>query len=261
MFKKIIISSLVFFFAEHISAQDLNLYEKKIFISKGDTMPYRLLIPEGYDPSKTYPIILFLHGAGEVGNNNTTQLVNCGKAFLRDSIRKNYPAFVLVPQCAKNDTWANATRKVTKAGKIERTFFEKGKPTKDMQLLQKLLKQIIHGYSVDNRRVYVGGLSMGGMGTYEIVRRNPRLFAAAFPICGGANVAIVPKLKHVNWWVFHGADDKTVSPEYDENMVTAMKGLNIPVQFSLYPNTGHNSWDKAFDETGLFSWIFSNSKK
>jgi predicted peptidase len=130
-----------------------------------------------------------------------------------------------------------------------------------MILLQKLLKSIVHEYPINKKQIYVGGLSLGGMGTYDIVKRNPKLFAAAFPICGAADTAIAPKLKHVNWWVFHGANDNSVSPEFDKKMVATMQELNINVKFTLYPNTGHNSWDKALAEPGFFEWLTANKKK
>ena len=98
---------------------------------------------------------------------------------------------------------------------------------------------------------------MGGMGTFEIVRRNPKLFAAAFPICGGAHPAIASKLKKTKWWVFHGGKDDIVLPRYSEEMVKALEGVKATVKYTLYPNANHNSWDPAFAEPGLLSWLFS----
>lgn len=259
--KKGFIVILILFMVNHCFAQDSSIYEKKLFISKVDTMPYRLLLPENYDAHKKYPLILFLHGSGEKGNNNTTQLVHGGSLFVRDSIRKKYPAIVIIPQCDRKSNWVNDKRIKDSAGKYVLVMPPDEKPTEAMQLLQKLVKRIMHDYAVNKKQIYVGGLSLGGMGTYDIVKRNPKLFAAAFPICGAADASIVPKLKKVNWWVFHGADDNAVSPEFDKKMVAAMKEMNIPVQFTLYPKTGHNSWDKAFVEPGLFSWLFSVKKK
>lgn len=252
---------LVLFIASHSLAQDNSLYEKKIFIIKGDTMPYRLLLPENYDPGKKYPLLLFMHGSGEKGNNNTTQLVHGGSMFIRDSIRQKYPAFVVIPQCAIKSNWVDDKRIKDSTGKYVLVMPPNAKPTEAMQLVEKLIKKLMHEYPINKKKVYVGGLSLGGMGTYDIVKRNPKLFAAAFPICGAADVTIVPKLKHVNWWVFHGANDNAVSPEFDKNLVAVMKEKNIQVQFTLYPNTGHNSWDKVFLEPNLFSWLFSNTKK
>lgn len=108
--------------------------------------------------------------------------------------------------------------------------------------------------------MYVGGLSMGGFGTFELVRRNPKLFAAAFPICGGANPITAKKMKHLDWWVFHGEADKVVPPRYSTQMVDAMKKDGLSVKYSLYPGVGHNSWDNAFAEPELLPWLFSKSK-
>ena len=259
--KATLTAMLLIFMAGNAASQDYTLYQKKIFVDKGDTMPYRLLFPENYNPRKKYPLILFLHGSGEKGNDNAAQLLNATAAFLRDSIRKNYPAFVVVPQCAATSNWAIYNRVKDSSNKTMLAMPPDAPPTQAITLAQQLVKQLMHQYRVNSKRVYVGGLSLGGMGTYDIVKRNPALFAAAFPICGAADASIAPALKQVNWWIFHGADDNVVSPEPDKNMVAAMQQLNIPVQYTLYPGTGHNSWDKAMAEPGLFAWLFSNVKK
>ena len=145
-------------------------------------------------------------------------------------------------------------------GKTVYTFQPGGEPTQAMVLLQQLLKSVIKKYPVNKKQIYVGGLSMGGMGTFEIVRRNPKLFAAAFPICGGAEPSTATKLKRVKWWVFHGAADDAVPPELSVKMVDALKEVNAEVNFSLYPEVKHNSWDNAFAEPTFLSWLFSNSK-
>jgi predicted peptidase len=263
MLKNIIVAFWLTLLVSTASAQarDYTPYEMKLFIAKGDTMPYRLLLPKNYTPGKKYPMIVFLHGSGEKGNNNTTQLANCGYVFLKDSIREKYPAIVVIPQCARRSNWVDDKRVKDSAGKYVLLMPPDAEPTQAMITLQELVKNIIKVYRVNKKQVYIGGLSLGGMGTYDIVKRNPKLFAAAFPICGAADSSIAPKLKYVNWWIFHGANDNAVSPEFDKKMVKTMQDLNIPVTFTLYPNTGHNSWVKAFDEPDLFAWMFSQSKK
>ena len=145
-------------------------------------------------------------------------------------------------------------------GKTVYAFKPGGEPTHAMVLLQQLLKSVIKKYPVNKKQIYVGGLSMGGMGTFEIVRRNPKLFAAAFPICGGAEPSTTSKLKKVKWWVFHGAVDKVVPPELSVKMVDALTAVNAEVKFSLYPGVNHNSWDNAFAEPTFLSWLFSKTK-
>jgi predicted peptidase len=125
-------------------------------------------------------------------------------------------------------------------------------------LVNKLLRE---GY-IDKKKVYVGGLSMGGMGTFEILYRCPKTFAAAFPICGGGNSEYVGKYaKKVKIWAFHGAKDDVVPPKYSETMANAIKSNGGVIKFTIYPNDNHNSWDSAFAEPDLLPWLFSNIKK
>lgn len=102
---------------------------------------------------------------------------------------------------------------------------------------------------------------MGGMGVFELVKRMPKTFAAAFPICGGANPVTASRMKKTSWWIFHGAKDDVVPPHHSEDMVAALKKANAKVKFTLYPNANHNSWDSAFAEPELLSWLFTQYKK
>lgn len=254
--------SIMLFMNFKITAQDKSLYQKHLFIQNGDTMPYRVLLPKIFDASKKYPLILFLHGAGERGRDNEIQLVHGGNLFLRDSIRENYPAIVVFPQCSANSFWANVNI-VSDTVKKSRAFnFPiNGEPTVAMSLLMQLLNQLQHSYSLDKHKMYVAGLSMGGMGTYELVKRKPKLFAAAFAICGGANSSTAKKLKHTAWWIFHGLKDDVVNPEFSKTIAEAIKQEGAEVKLTLYPNANHNSWDSAFAEKDLMRWLFSHHKK
>ena len=248
-------------FTGEINSQDLSLYQKKWMVQNGDTLPYRILLPENYDSTIKYPVIFFLHGAGERGNDNQKQLVHGGKLFLKEEVRKNYPAIVVFPQCPTNNYWGNLLRTHDDKGKRAFDFLEDGPPGRYMVLLMELVQYVFDKYPVKRDQVYTGGLSMGGMGVFELVRRMPKIFAAAFPICGGANPATVSKLKKTNWWIFHGAKDDVVPPYNSENMAEALKKVKASVKFTLYPNANHNSWDPAFAEPDLLSWLFSQRKK
>ena len=102
---------------------------------------------------------------------------------------------------------------------------------------------------------------MGGFGTFELVRRNPGMFSAAFPICGGANPKIAGRLDNVDWWIFHGGADDVVPPIYSTQMVEALRAKKAKVKYSLYPAVKHNSWDNAFNEPDLLPWLFSKSRQ
>ncbi|MBC7934307.1 MAG: dienelactone hydrolase family protein [Rhizobacter sp.] len=242
--------------------QDLSLYKKEWLILGTDTLPYRVLLPENYQPAKKYPVIFFLHGSGERGNDNEKQLQHGAKLFLTDSLRKNYPAIVIFPQCSEKSFWSNVAFKmdtVTKKRSFE--FSATAPPTVAMKLLLELTDKILKDFPVKKGQVYVMGLSMGGMGTFEIVNRKQGLYAAAIPICGGGDAATAGPLSKTNWWVFHGAKDDVVLPVYSDIMVAALKKGNALVKYTLYPDANHNSWDAAFAEPDLLHWLFNNKKK
>jgi predicted peptidase len=136
------------------------------------------------------------------------------------------------------------------------------KPNKSLQLVIRLMDQFIEKKQVDKQRIYVSGLSMGGMGTFEILYRRPNMFAAAIPICGNGSTKLASLYaKKVSIWVFHGSDDKVVSPKHSLNMVNAIIELGGSPKMTLYENVGHNSWDYAFAEKNYLKWIYSKSKK
>ncbi len=225
-------------------------------------MPYRLLLPEDFDVHKKYPLILFLHGAGERGNDNEKQLVHGGQLFVADSFRNNYPAIVVFPQCAENSFWSNTDFHYDTVNKKVAIKFKKdGAPTKAMKLLLNVFKELDEKYPLDKNRLYAGGLSMGGMGTFEIVRRIPGTFAAAFAICGGADTSTAEQISNTAWWIFHGLKDPVVDPQFSKDMAAALKNAGADVKLTLYPGDGHNSWDDAFKEPDLFPWLFSHNKK
>ncbi|MDP9076247.1 MAG: prolyl oligopeptidase family serine peptidase [Bacteroidota bacterium] len=243
-------------------AQSSSSFDKGSYISKGDTLPYRILFPQNFDPTKKYPLILVLHGAGERGNNNESQLLYGTRTFLRDTIRQRYAAIVVYPQCPANSFWSNCKfEEDSVTNKTKFIFQTGGAPTKAMKSLLGLLDNFLDKPYVDKHKVYVGGLSMGGMGTFELLRRKPNIFAAAFAICGGDNSNNVKKYaKKVPLWVFHGEKDETVPYAHSELIVAAIKDAGGDPKYTLYPNDGHNSWDDAFAEPLLIPWLFSHTK-
>lgn len=261
MTKKPLLLSLSLVLFLMASAQDKSQYEKHWLVQGADSLPYRLLLPKNYDASKKYPLLLFLHGSGERGNDNEAQLTHGWKLFLQDSIRERYPAVVVFPQCSAKSYWSNvniAYDSVTQ--KRIWNFSADGEPSTAMRLLLQLVSQLQSDYKLDKARLYVGGLSMGGMGTYELVRRLPNTFAAAFPICGGANTATAKTIRKPKWWIFHGIADSVVPVELSKNMADALVNAGATIRLNLYPGVNHNSWDNAFAEPDLMRWIFSNHK-
>ncbi|NAS29750.1 phospholipase [Flavobacteriaceae bacterium R38] len=253
---------LFFNFTSMSIAQNKSLYLKKEYTdAKLGSIPYRILLPEHYDNSKQYPFILMLHGSGERGDDNEKQLVHGASLFLKERIREEYPAIVVFPQCPEGDFWSNVDNNTKSNRQSAFEFKEKGAPTRAMEIMNKMLLSLLEEYNVDMNSVYVGGLSMGGMGTFEIVRRNPDLFAAAFPICGGAHPETAGELIKTDWWIFHGKKDKVVPCEFSIKMADAIRAANGNVKLTIYPEAEHDSWTPAFAESELLPWVFSKKLK
>jgi len=256
-----ILLALCFLFSITGFAQTDQVYLKKTLHHLGDSLPYRLLLPLDYDKSKSYPLILFLHGAGERGSDNNSQLAHGAALFANDSVRRRFPAIVIFPQCPQNSFWSNVRFvQDTTTGERIFSFQNGGDPTSAMMMLLQLLNVIQKDYAVDSKRVYVGGLSMGGMGTFEIVSRKPQVFAAAFPICGGGSVEAAKRMKHPAWWIFHGLKDNVVPPSLSVAMAAALRQAGAKHKLTLYPEANHNSWDNAFAEKELLPWLFSQHR-
>jgi predicted peptidase len=264
MHKKIsaLIPFLILFIFPFLSQAQLSKpnYERGMYTTKGDTLPYRILFPEGFDPTKKYPLIIVLHGAGERGNDNQAQLRNGSALFLKPDVREQFPAIVIFPQCPANGFWSNVIVHPDSSG-YKFTFQTDAKPTGAMSALMGMVAEFLDKPFVNKHQVYIGGLSMGGMGTFEIIGREPNVFAAAFAICGGDNTLNARKYaKKVPLWIFHGEKDKTVSADHSIVMVDAIKAAGGSPKFTLYPNDDHDSWDDAFNEPELLPWLFSHSK-
>ena len=243
----------------NLYAQDLNLFEDLIFVSETDTLNYRLLMPLDYDPNKQYPVHLFLHGAGERGSDNSSQLTYVDNLFLKKENREQYKSWVILPQCPNDDRWPS----LSSDNEWNNNFEKKTtKPNKSLGLVMKLMDTFIERKQVNKRKVYVSGLSMGGMGTFEILYRRPDMFAAATPICGNGIAAFAKRYAtKVSVWVFHGSDDKVVQPKHSLKMAKAIIASGGSPNMTLYENVGHDSLNNAFAEPNFLKWIHSKSKK
>lgn len=253
--------ALLFLISSGLKAQDLSLYNNEIYTSpSGEQLPYRILYPKNYDQSKKYPLVLLLHGGGERGNDNEKQLTHGAKLFLSDDSRTNFPAIVLVPQCPTDSYWASVN--LDRSTSPITLGFDYSRPiTPPLKNAIDLVQKISNEESVDKKRIYITGLSMGGMGTFEAVYRYPKLFAAAVPICGGGDTIRYDKrVKKIPFRVFHGDSDAVVGVNESRQMVKKFQSLKVNVIYKEYPGVNHNSWDNAFAEPDFLSWMFSQKK-
>src|SRR5688572_22623600 len=179
-------------------ADPLKVFEARVLrASGGGALPYRLLKPLDDAPQQKYPLVLFLHGGGERGDDNEKQLIHGGRNFAHEAMRRRHPAFVVIPQCPAEKKWVEVPWDA-QSHKVPEEASE------TLQAVFDLIAALQKEFAIDERRIYCVGLSMGGFGTWDLLYRKPDLLAAAIPICGGGDPATVEKIKHVPLWAFHG---------------------------------------------------------
>ena len=234
-------------------------YEHKSFTAQdGTELNYRLLTPPEDARGKKFPLVLFLHGAGERGSDNEKQLVHGSQMFLNPTNRENFPAFVLFPQCPESGYWAYADRL---------SSFEPDQMPADVPLssvfatLKELLDTYLAMPQVDKQRIYIMGLSMGAMGTYDMTIRYPEIFAAAIPICGTVNPTRLSAAKEVKFRIFHGDADSVVPVSGSRQAYKALKAAGADVKYTEFPGVTHGSWNPAFTLPDFMSWLFSQKKQ
>ena len=251
---KLFLTAFCFAFIFSGYAQPSLFSYEKFTNGKGDTLKYRQLSPD-YDTSRKFPLIIFLHGSGERGNDNQAQLKWGVNNFATDQNMKLHPAFVIAPQCPENSNWANFSN--TKNG--PNIFLQKF-PSKPMELLISLIHDFIKRFPVDTNRIYITGLSMGGFGTFDAIERYPGLFAAAVPVCGGGDISIANSIKNIPVWIFHGAEDPAVDPALSLTMIEALIKLGAHPGYTQYPEVGHFSWIAAYNDPLMIEWLFRQHK-
>jgi predicted peptidase len=219
----------------------------------GKTLPYRLLKPDNYDPAKKYPLVLFLHGAGERGVDNTAQLKHGVGEFASKEGREKYPCFLIAPQCPAKEKWADVNWSAD-ASKVSE------KPAEPQRLALEIVAAVQKEFSIDPKRLYITGLSMGGYGTWDIISRHPDMFAAAIPICGGGDESHAGKLTKIPLWCFHGDKDTAVKVERSRNMIEAVKKAGGSPKYTEYPGVGHDSWTRTYKDPEVLKWLFEQKK-
>jgi predicted peptidase len=219
----------------------------------GVTYRYQVFVPSNWNKKVKWPVILFLHGYGEEGDDGVVQTQVGLATAIRNHVDR-FPFVVVFPQCRKKDWWTN--------------------PAMEAQAL-KALDQTMREFKGDPQRVYLTGLSMGGYGTWAVGSQNPGRFAALVPICGGIRLpaghdianahntddsadpyaAVAQKIGKTPVWVFHGGADPVVPVTESRQMDEALKTAGGNVRYTEYPGVGHNSWDKAYSDPELFTWL------
>ncbi|MEK6325338.1 MAG: prolyl oligopeptidase family serine peptidase [Acidobacteriota bacterium] len=240
--------------------QDDEMFQNRAISIGATEYHFRVFKPKGWSRKKKSPVILFLHGAGERGDDNLAQTrVGIGPAIVRQ--QESFPFVVVLPQCPRNRWWSE--------------------PDMQAQAL-KALDQTVAEFNCDSERTYLTGLSMGGYGSWAIAANNPDRFAALAIVCGGVRPppglslpkeatppttasdpysAVAAKVDKTPVWVFHGGADLAVPVSESRKMVEALKAAGGNVRYDEYEAVGHNSWDKAYAEPEIFSWMLAQKLK
>lgn len=240
---------------ENPTTDPLKLFEAREYVGEdGEQLNYRLLKPADFDPNKKYPLVIFLHGAGERGSDNAAQLKHCMAQFCTPEHRQKYPCYVLAPQCPEGQKWADVD------WSSDTPAFP-AKVSSSLGLTFAVVDSMLADAAIAKNRVYIAGLSMGGYGTWDALARRPELFAAAIPICGGGDVETVGAFKDIPLWCFHGADDRAVDVERSRTMIAALKAAGGEPRYTEYPGVGHDSWTQTFANEETFQWLFAQKRQ
>lgn len=206
-------------------------------ITKELSLNYLLYLPKGYgEKEQKWPLMLFLHGAGERGSDLNKVKVHGPPKIV--GAGKDLPFIIVSPQCPDNDWW-----------------------TQKNEELINLLDDIQQRYDVDAERVYLTGLSMGGYGTWDLASTYPERFAAIVPICGGGKRFFGWRLKNLPVWAFHGAKDGVVPVRESQEMVEAVKRGGGDAKITIYPEANHDSWTATYDNPGLYEWLLDHRRQ
>ena len=198
-------------------------------------LDYWVGTPANYESQEKWPLVLFLHGAGERGNN--LELVKVHGPPKRAQQGHEFPFILVAPQCPAGKWWEPSS-------------------------LSALLDEVEKRYRVDADRIYVTGLSMGGFGTWELAAHSPERFAAIAPICGGGDRFTIPYRidKRVPAWIFHGAKDNVVPLSRSVELFEAFETRGADVKLTVYPNAGHDSWTMTYDDPKFYQWLLSHKR-
>lgn len=205
----------------------------------GTEAKYVVFVPRGYDGTKEYPVILFLHGSGQIGTDGKGQVAGMLAKAIRDR-EKTFEFVAVFPQSHLGSWLAGS---------------------KDGKRAVAILDEVLKTYKTDPKRVYLTGPSMGGEGTWSLAAAHPKRWAAIVPLCGGGDPKAAVKIKHIPCWCFHGDADKMIEVQQSRRMVRALKDAGGRPLFHEYPGVGHNCWDKTYANPDLYEWLLEQKLK
>jgi predicted peptidase len=215
---------------------------------------YRLMAPEAARADAKHPLVVFLHGAGERGAENVKQLLYLPDVLARPSNRTRYPCYALAPQCPIGMRWVEVPWDAAESS-------PHGDPSPAMKMVFDIVEEVLHTWPIDESRVYLSGMSMGGFGAWDLALRKPETFAALAPLCGGGDEAKAAALKDLPIWAVHGENDTSVPVVRSKRMIEAVRAAGGEPKYSELEGVAHNCWSRAYSpEFGLLDWMFAQRR-
>jgi predicted peptidase len=243
---------MVFFMNGQCQSSWKETMDKDNYTTTKGSLPYRIFIPDSVGADEKIPLVLFLHGAGERGDDNESQLLHGVKHFLTDSIQHEFPCIVLAPQCPLSARWVEVD--------WSRPSHKMPQISVPMTQLFALLDSLVAVLPIDTNRVYITGLSMGGFGTWDALARRPGYFAAAMPVCGGGDESTANLMTQTPIRAFHGNLDHLVIPARTVNMVNAVNDAGGHAEYTIFPKLGHLCWEQVYSNVENIRWLFSQKR-
>ena len=221
--------------------------------SDGRCINYRIYVPEiSQSATNGVPLVLFLHGSGECGTNNTSQLIH-GVGGLVWWSRNREPAIIVAPQSPPQTAWSPVFFNMLKARMPYST-------PPMIKLVKSLVDDICERYPVDTNRILATGISLGGYGVWDMVSRYPGFFAGAIPVCAAGDPRQAEAVSNTQLWIFHGEKDGNVPNKMDRAMVSRLWELDAPVRYMEYPDSGHGIWERVYSDDSVMKWFFSRRR-
>jgi predicted peptidase len=229
-----------------LTKDDIEFRKKVYSAKKGEELHYRLYVPLGYDASRKYPLLLWLHGGDGRGNDNVRQL-NGGNQiathfFAGEEVQLKFPMFILLPQCPSGQNWSDP---------------DINQPTHWLEMTMGALAQVRKEFSIDPDRLLLAGQSMGGLGVWSTLQAYPKIWAAAVILSAYDNFTDIQAVAQTPIWLFQGQNDDTVPVLLIQEMVKQLKKAHANLRYTEYPKMGHEVWKKAFSEPELLPWLSS----
>jgi len=220
----------------------------------GEIFAYRMRAPQFPAADKKCPVILFLHGSGECGSDNLRQIGVGVPSLMATLLRTPEPVIVVAPQCQTGNWWVKRLA-------LTSDYAASKEPSPSMEVAVELCRYLVAKCHADPDRLYITGLSLGGFGTWDAIQREPQLFAAAIPICGGGDIRRVQEIKRLPVWIFHGKNDKNVNVECSRRMFEALQlAGNRNVQYTEYEQSEHNVWDQTYSNPEVIGWLLQQTR-